>query len=284
MHDGANEESVAACRLVSQEANARVGCADGDRRLPRAPCSVRRAWSPDRLDELAGRVKTEQFPAGTVVLQQSGEPSRFLYLVRHGSVEILDDGRPRRPDRRGRGVRGMVAPRRVQPDRDGTRSRGRDLLPHRARGREGGPRDIASGMTFVISSLRRGLVDRLARPGRGRGPTDYRPVGSLVRRPAVTCEAGTTVADAAELMAREHVSSLLVPARRRAGDPHRSRPSDEGRRRAPEPRDARRRGHDLPRERRRRTMRWPARCSCSCSTGASITRRSSTRAGRRSAS
>ena len=50
------------------------------------------ALEPDRLDELAGRVKTEQFPAGTVILQQSGEPSRFLYLMRHGSAEILDDG------------------------------------------------------------------------------------------------------------------------------------------------------------------------------------------------
>jgi CBS domain-containing protein len=51
------------------------------------------AMERDRLDELAGRVKTAQFPSGTVMLQQSGEPSRFLYLMRHGSAEILDDGR-----------------------------------------------------------------------------------------------------------------------------------------------------------------------------------------------
>ena len=50
------------------------------------------ALGPDRLDELAARMKTEQYPAGTMVLHQSGEPSRFLYVVREGSVEILDDG------------------------------------------------------------------------------------------------------------------------------------------------------------------------------------------------
>ena len=65
-------------------------------------------------------------------------------------------------------------------------------------------------MTFVVSSLRRGLVD-ISR-GRDMGAADrYRRVGSLVRRSAVTCEAGTTVAEAAELMAREHLSSLLIP-------------------------------------------------------------------------
>jgi CBS domain-containing protein len=163
----------------------------------------------DRLDELAGRVKTEQFPAGTVVLQQSGEPSQFLYLVRHGSVEILDGGNL--VDLIGEGevfgawslVGGFSPTATVRAHEDATcfliePDDAKDIL------------GTARGMTFVVSSLRRGLVD-ISR-GRDTSAADrYRRVASLVRRPAVTCEAATTVADAAELMAREHLSSLLIP-------------------------------------------------------------------------
>lgn len=163
----------------------------------------------DRLDELAGRVKTEQFTAGTVILQQSGEPSRFLYLIRHGSAEILDDGHL--VDMIGEGevfgawslLGGFGPTATVRAREDATCFL---IEPEDAKAVLG----TSTGMTFVVSSLRRGLVD--VSSGQDTGATDrYRRVGSLVRRPAVTCEAGTTVADAAELMAREHVSALLIP-------------------------------------------------------------------------
>lgn len=163
----------------------------------------------DRLDELAGRVKTEQFTAGTVILQQSGEPSRFLYLIRHGSAEILDDGHL--VDMIGEGevfgawslLGGSGPTATVRAREDATCFL---IEPEDAKAVLG----TSTGMTFVVSSLRRGLVD--VSSGQDTGATDrYRRVGSLVRRPAVTCEAGTTVADAAELMAREHVSALLIP-------------------------------------------------------------------------
>lgn len=163
----------------------------------------------DRLDELAGRVKTERFPTGTVILQQSGEPSRFLYLIRHGSAEILDDGHL--VDLIGEGevfgawslLGGFGPTATVRAREDAT-----CLLiePEDAKAVLG----TSTGMTFVVSSLRRGLVD-VSRGRDAGGAERYRRVGTLVRRPAVTCEAGTTVADAAELMAREHVSALLIP-------------------------------------------------------------------------
>ena len=167
------------------------------------------AMEPDRLEELAGRVKTEQFPAGTVILQQSGEPSRFLYLMRHGSAEILDDGHL--VDLLGEGevfgawslLGGFGPTATVRAREDATCFL---IEPDDAKEILG----TAQGMTFVVSSLRRGLVD--VSRGRDTGAADrYRRVASLVRRPAVTCEAATTVADAAELMAREHLSSLLIP-------------------------------------------------------------------------
>jgi CBS domain-containing protein len=71
--------------------------------------------------------------------------------------------------------------------------------------------ETGAGVAFVAASVRR----RIAAVERTRAaeadPGRYRQVGSLVRRPPVTCEAGTPVADAAALMARERVSSLLVP-------------------------------------------------------------------------
>jgi protein-disulfide isomerase len=97
------------------------------------------AMERNRLDELAGRVKTEQFTAGTAVLQQSGEPSRFLYLVRQGSVEILDDGNDERAGAL-RGRRGRRDPmelrfpgrgeprRRRHPPRAGGAERGGDHM------------------------------------------------------------------------------------------------------------------------------------------------------------
>jgi CBS domain-containing protein len=167
------------------------------------------AMERDRLDELAVRVKTERFPAGTVVLQQSGEPSRFLYLVRHGSVEILDDGNL--VDLIGEGevfgawslLGGFSPTATVRAHEDAICYL---IEPDDAKEVLG----TSSGMTFVVSSLKRGLV--AISGDRDSDVADrYRTVGSLVRRSAVTCEAGTTVAEAAELMARQHLSSLLIP-------------------------------------------------------------------------
>jgi CBS domain-containing protein len=167
------------------------------------------AMDHDRLDQLAGRVKTEQFPAGTVVLRQSGDPSRFLYLVRHGSVEILDDGDL--VDLIGEGevfgawslFGGFSPTATVRAHEDATCYL---IEPDDAEAVLG----TSNGMAFLVSSLKRGLVD-ISR-NRDSGAADrYRTVGSLVRRPAITCEAGATVAEAAEMMAREHLSSLLIP-------------------------------------------------------------------------
>src|SRR5205823_14512057 len=50
------------------------------------------ALSPERLDLVAGSVRIEYFPQGTVILQEGGEPAAFFYVVRKGAVELLDGG------------------------------------------------------------------------------------------------------------------------------------------------------------------------------------------------
>src|SRR5439155_14275306 len=42
---------------------------------------------------IASATQVEFFPAGTTILEQAGEPAAYLYVVRKGAVEILDQGR-----------------------------------------------------------------------------------------------------------------------------------------------------------------------------------------------
>lgn len=51
------------------------------------------ALAPDELARVAGAVEIEHFPAGAAILEQSGEPARFLYVVRKGAVELIAEGR-----------------------------------------------------------------------------------------------------------------------------------------------------------------------------------------------
>ena len=69
-----------------------------------------------------------------------------------------------------------------------------------------------AGIAFVTASVRRRIasVDETL-----KAEVDlvrYREVGALVRRPPITCDPNTPVAEAAALMARERVSSLLIPS------------------------------------------------------------------------
>ncbi|GIU95271.1 MAG: hypothetical protein KatS3mg012_1728 [Gaiellaceae bacterium] len=46
----------------------------------------------EALEALAAQVEIEYFPAGTEILSQEGEPAEYLYVVRKGAVELLDEG------------------------------------------------------------------------------------------------------------------------------------------------------------------------------------------------
>jgi CBS domain-containing protein len=50
------------------------------------------ALSRDALVRLAHRGEIEFFPAGSDILIQAGRPSRYLYVIRRGSVDLLDAG------------------------------------------------------------------------------------------------------------------------------------------------------------------------------------------------
>ena len=166
--------------------------------------------SQDHLELAAGAVEIEHEPEGTVILQQGGEPSLHLYVVRKGAVELLDDGRML--DLLGEGeifgqfsLLARVGPTMSVRAHEDTLCY---LLPSEVADDIFG---TSAGRAYVIGSMRR-RIQAATEHAHAEGP-DPRlgPVGNLVRREAVTVEPSTPVADAAALMAAERVSSLLVP-------------------------------------------------------------------------
>ena len=167
------------------------------------------ALPPEELRRVARSVQIQFFPAGSTILRRSGEPAGFLYVVRTGAVELVEDGR--------------VLDLLLEGEVFGHPSLLSGLEPTSSfRAHEDTlcyliDREVAegvlgrpSGLAFLSASLRR-RMERAAE-ARGLPGADPRlaPVGGLVRRPPVTCGPGTTVREAAELMTRERVSSLLV--------------------------------------------------------------------------
>jgi CBS domain-containing protein len=169
------------------------------------------ALSEAGLDRVVSSVQIEHFGPGTVILQQAGAPATHLFVVRRGGAEIVDDGRV--IDEIGEGdvfgmwsLLGQVAPTATVRASEDTLC----YLVDAAVANEvlgSGP-----GVAFVAAGVRR----RIARVDETlKADLDlvrYLEVGDLVRRPPVTCDPSTAVAEAADLMARERVSSLLIPS------------------------------------------------------------------------
>ncbi len=169
------------------------------------------ALDAERLHRVADSAQVQRFSPGTVILQQAGAPAANLYIVRDGMVEIVDDNRVIDELREGEvfgmwSLLGQVAPAASVRAAEDTMCYlvapevAKDVL------------QTSAGVAFVAASVRR----RIARVDETlKAEIDtvrYREVGKLVRRPPVTCEPEMDVADAAALMARERVSSLLVPS------------------------------------------------------------------------
>lgn len=169
------------------------------------------ALSETELDRVVASVQIEHFAPGTVILQQAGARASHLFVIRRGEAEIVDDSRV--IDEIGEGeVFGMwslldqVAP-------TATVRAAEDTLCYLI------DADVANevlrsgaGVAFVTGRVRRRIarVDETLKTGVDLAR--YQEVGALVRRSPVTCAGSTPVADAADLMARERVSSLLIPS------------------------------------------------------------------------
>ena len=153
-------------------------------------------------------MQIEFFPAGSEIGQHTGDVPEYAYVVRAGAVELLEDGRLVDLLHPGEVFGNTTAPPRSPAL---TARAHEDTLCYLV------PADLMreilgaqAGLTFLSAGLRNrtgpALTDREVEHVDPWG----RPLESLLRRSIVGCSPTTSVRTAAELMANERVSSLLV--------------------------------------------------------------------------
>ncbi len=166
--------------------------------------------SRERLAKVARSAEIEHFPAGSVILEQSGEPARYLYVVRKGAVELIAQGRLY--DLLGEGeVFGQFSLLADDSPTSTVRAHEDTLCYLIAADVADEVLGTSAGQLFVLGRMRERLaagLEAIEPPG-----LSLRPVGSLVRRAPVTADPAMSVSDAAERMTSERVSCLLIAMR-----------------------------------------------------------------------
>jgi CBS domain-containing protein len=168
--------------------------------------------APQHLERIGGGVRIEFFPEGDVIIQSAGQPARFLYVIRRGAAELLEEEHVL--DVLGEGeafgylslLSGLSPVSTVRAAEDTICYLIDATVAEEILG-------TSRGLAFVSSSLRRQLL-QVEHTTRGtRADPHLVTAASLVRRRPVTCEPTDTVRAAAETMAEQRVSSLLVRGR-----------------------------------------------------------------------
>ena len=170
-----------------------------------------RRLSQDELERVATSLVERVVPAGEIVLVESGVPGTELYVVREGAFELTHKqavvtiltsgevfGHPTL-------LTGLPPEFSIQARQDSTlyvitREVAVDVLSR------------PEGVRFVAGSLRERLLDA-ARTMRALPDVVTRPVTSLIRSAPLFCDPEASARDAAELMAAEKRSALLVRTR-----------------------------------------------------------------------
>jgi CBS domain-containing protein len=167
----------------------------------------------DQLAAVAGSVLIEFFPAGTTILEQHGSPAPYLYVIRSGAVEILDEGQLVDLATEGE-VFGELSV--MSGTRPSATVRAHEdtlcyLIDPRTASEALAAEALASGagLSTIGVSLRR-LEARRYR-GEGRGDFGRIRVSSLIHRPAVSFPPDGSVGEAASRMTADRVSALLIP-------------------------------------------------------------------------
>jgi CBS domain-containing protein len=166
----------------------------------------------EELSEVVRATRIEFFPQGQVILVQGGEPSRFLYVVRTGSVEVLDGDHVVDLHQEGE-VFGYVSL--LTGEEPALTVRAHEEAICYLIEPEVAERMLSTrhGVSFMSRIVRRREIRVLESAGITTTKVDpwAAPVRSLAAREPVTIEPNAKISDAAELMTREHVTSLLIP-------------------------------------------------------------------------
>jgi CBS domain-containing protein len=158
----------------------------------------------DRVVEVAKSTRIEPFPAGTTILREGGPPASKLYVIRAGHVEIRSGGRLL--DQPGAGEVFGELSLLSQASPTATVVAGDDLVCLEVDGDVA--RDVlgtAGGISFVRSSLRRGVLQSLDRAtpspvGAIEGARDAEQAIAAARRiPDAVCDLVDDGADAVKI-------------------------------------------------------------------------------------
>jgi CBS domain-containing protein len=166
----------------------------------------------DLLRRVEERARRERFPDGTVIIQRSGTPSAFLYVVVEGSVEVMGEGEVLDVLREGDSFGEMSLLTGEEPVAT-IRALGDVvclLLDH------DGAMDVLGtrpGAAFLTASLRR-RFDRLSTAAEREPIRSARAtVGSLLGASPVLCDPSDPVAKVAQAMADARASAAVVTSR-----------------------------------------------------------------------
>jgi CBS domain-containing protein len=162
----------------------------------------------ESLARLVRAVEIEYLPRGRRVLTQGGEPARCMYLIRKGAVRLERDGQTVMILEDG-DLFGFPSFTSGDPPAFDVLTE-EDTLAYRFAGRE--CRELLAGTAWADYLLQE-LQQRLRRtavqtPTQGASLTD--PVGELVQGPPAWLSPTASVRDAAGVMRRRGISSVLV--------------------------------------------------------------------------
>lgn len=160
------------------------------------------------LEQVVRATGIEFFPVGQVIMTQGGDPARFLYVVRTGSVEVLDGDQVVDLHQEGE-VFGFVSLLTGERPALGTRA-AEETICYLIDG-EIAERILVSrpGALFLSRSLRRRERKVLEHVEPRADPWGL-PAGSLVTRAPIVVTASDSIRSVAERMAADRVSSALV--------------------------------------------------------------------------
>ncbi|MBL8932832.1 MAG: cyclic nucleotide-binding domain-containing protein [Kineosporiaceae bacterium] len=159
----------------------------------------------DDLERLADSIEAEYFPAGAQIVTAGQEPLRHLWVVRTGSVEVLD--RERVIDQLHVGdTFGQVSLFSGEPPALSVRAL-EDCLVYRVPD----PRTVVSRPERLRFTPYGSLVQKARVSASPTGLRDRALVPvSTYGRPLVRCAAGDSIADVADRIGREHQSCAVV--------------------------------------------------------------------------
>jgi CBS domain-containing protein len=164
-----------------------------------------RGLAEGKVDEIARSVAVEFFPTGSVILQQGGAPSEYLYVLRRGAVELCDgpvavdlveEGEPF-------GFPSLLS---GSPPRYGVRVREDALCYLLDRSVAAEVFGAPTGIRFLIESLRDGRTATV----RDVAPVGAIPAGSVARSPLVIVDPDEPVVAVAERMTAVSATAAVV--------------------------------------------------------------------------